>query len=172
MRTFRHGEVISTWELRRETADSVRLRNALILNKPHLVQRLERGLLGLAGVEYFKFHALTGTLTIEFNPQVIQRPGIVSQLDAALAQSPGKTRPRKRDHAFAVATVSLAFSAWATFVAPPLRPLAMALMLYTAIPTFRRARRVLQRERRLGVDVLDSIIFIACSLTGQVLPEP
>ena len=168
LRTFRHGGIISTWQLRHESAGLLRLRNAVILNKPELVQRLERSLLGLAGVDYFQVQPFAGTLTIEFNPQIADRQGIVSHLDAALAQGATKSRREKRDHAFAIATASLFLSAWATFIIPPLRPVAMLLMLYTAAPSFRRASRVLRRERRLGVDVLDSIIFVACSMTGQV----
>jgi hypothetical protein len=64
LRTFRHGETISTWQMRHEGAGLIRLRNALILNKPNFVQRLERALLGLAGVDYFKFHPFAGTLTV------------------------------------------------------------------------------------------------------------
>jgi Cu2+-exporting ATPase len=168
LRVFRHGTIISTWEARHEVHGLIRLRNPLVLNKPHLVQRLERGLLGLPGVDSFRTQTLAGSLTVEFNPQVTNRQGIVAHLDTALAQTPGRVKRAKSDHAFSVATVSLFLSAWATFVVPPLRPLAMVLMLYTAVPSFQRARRVLQDERRLGVDVLDSIIFIACSLTGQV----
>ncbi len=41
-------------------------------------------------------------------------------------------------------------------------------MLLTAVPSYKRASRVLFRERRLGVDVLDSIIFTACLFTGQI----
>ncbi len=168
LRTFRHGDIISTWQLRHESTGLVRLRNALILNKPDLVRRLERGLLGLPGVEYFQVQAFSGTLTVEFNPQVSNRTAIVSQLDASLAQAAVKSRHEKQDRSFAVATASLALSAVATFAVPPLRPIAMVLMLYTAAPSFRRAQRVLKHEKRLGVDVLDSIVFVACSVTGQV----
>ncbi len=168
LRTFRHGNTISTWQLRHESPGVVRMRNALILNKPDLVRRLERGLLGLPGVEYFQVQAFAGTLTVEFNPQLTNRAGIVSQLDVSLAQIAAKSRREKQDHSFAVATASLALSAVATFAVPPLRPIAMVLMLYTAVPSFERAQRVLTHEKRLGVDVLDSIVFVACSVTGQV----
>jgi Cu2+-exporting ATPase len=48
-----------------------------------------------------------------------------------------------------------------------LRPLSALALVYSSIPTFRGARDTL-KERRLGVDVLDSIVVIACLLTGQL----
>lgn len=167
LRTFRYGRVISTWEVRQELPGWIRLRQALILNKPHLLKRLQKDLLSLVGVERFKIHAIAGSITIEFNPQILDLSRIVSHLDASVAGAPRRGRQGKRDYSFEIATASLGLSAVATFI-PILRPFAVALMLYTAIPSFRRAHRVLIKERRLGVDVLDSIIFIACSLTGQV----
>jgi Cu2+-exporting ATPase len=41
-------------------------------------------------------------------------------------------------------------------------------MLATAMPSFRRAGRVMRKEKRLGVDCLDSIIFTACLFTGEI----
>jgi len=43
-----------------------------------------------------------------------------------------------------------------------------ALFAYTALPSFKGAWRVVTKERRLGVDVLDSIVVLACLGTGQV----
>jgi heavy metal translocating P-type ATPase len=56
----------------------------------------------------------------------------------------------------------------ATFFVPFLLPIGAALMLYTALPSFRRAWRVFRNERRLCVDVLDSMIFAACLFTGEI----
>jgi Cu2+-exporting ATPase len=52
---------------------------------------------------------------------------------------------------------------------PALLPVAGALFLYTALPRFKGAWRVLANERRLGVDVLDSIVVLACLSTMQIL---
>src|SRR5208337_1326004 len=67
-----------------------------------------------------------------------------------------------------IATGSLVLSAAATFFVPSLLPVGAALMLYTAIPSFRRAWRVITNERRLCVDVLDGLIFAACLFTGEI----
>ena len=52
---------------------------------------------------------------------------------------------------------------------PALLPVSAAVFAYTALPSFKGAWRVLTKERRLGVDVLDSIVVLACLGTGQVL---
>jgi heavy metal translocating P-type ATPase len=168
LRAFRYGEAISIWEPRAESSGSIRLRNVSILGKRHLVRRLERELMGVVGIERFDVHPISGCLTVEFNAQVVQTPLIVAHLDAALCSAPRKAPKSSADAGLKIATVSLALSACATFVAPALLPVGMALMLYTAMPSFRRAVHVVKHERRLGVDVLDSIIFVACSFTGQI----
>ncbi len=168
LRAFRYGEVVSTWELRMELHGWIRLRNALILNKPHLAEFLEKELMTLMGVEDYKFHLRAGSITVEYNPRLIHKQQIVSHLDAALCRAPREAPPRSRDLDFPIATTSLALSATATFFVPALVPVGALMMLYTAVPSFRRAYRVLTQERRLGVDTLDSIIFTACLFTGQI----
>ena len=168
LRAFRYGEVISTWELRMELPGWIRLRNALVLNKPHLAQYLEKELASLMGIEHFKIHLRGGSITIEFNPQIIHKQQIVSHLDAALCRAPKRPLKQVSDYDFKIATTSLALSATATFFNPALLPVGALLMLYTAIPSFRRAYHSMRHERRLGIDSLDTIIFTACLFTGEI----
>ena len=168
LRAFRHGAAVSTWELRAEEPGLVRLGNPLVLNKEHLVHRIERELVGLLGIERFRLHPVLGALTVEFRPGAIHVEQIVVHLDAALARRiDGEPEPRRPDNSLGIATASLAVAAGATFVLPILRPISALLMLYTALPSFRRAYHTIVHERRLGVDVLDSIIFVSCLFTGQ-----
>jgi len=168
LRAFRYGEVISTWELRMELRGWIRLRNALVLNKPHLAKYLEKELASLMGIEHFKIHLRGGSITIEFNPHIIHKQQIVSHLDAALCRAPKRPLKQVSDYDFKIATTSLAVSAAATFFNPALLPAGAMLMLYTAIPSFRRAYHSMRHERRLGIDSLDTIIFTACLFTGEI----
>jgi heavy metal translocating P-type ATPase len=170
VRLFRYGKTISTWELRVSVPGWIRLRQALVLNKVHLVEALERELLGLMGIEEFRSHRQAGSISITYNPSVVSTEQIIRRLDEALTKVPKR---RKKSVVLSrvglpVATVSLGLSVGATFFYPALLPVGTLLMLYTAIPSFRRAWDVLTKERRLGVDVLDSIIFSACLFTGQI----
>ena len=169
LRVFRYGQIISTWEPRLALPGWLRVRHALILNKRHLVRLIERELMSLLGITRYKLHPGAGSLSIEYDHRLIHAQTIVHQLDLALAKAPARApRVRATDTSLPVATASLALSAATTFLAPALLPVGAAAMLVTALPSYRRAYRVLVRERRLGVDVLDSIIFTACLFTGQI----
>ncbi|MCE0496696.1 MAG: heavy metal translocating P-type ATPase [Methylacidiphilales bacterium] len=168
LRAFRYGEVISTWELRMQLPGWIRLRNALVLNKPHLARYLEKELVSLMGIKHHEIHVRGGSITIEFNPQIIHKQQIVSHLDAALCRAPKRPLKQVGDHHFKIASASLALSATATFFNPALLPIGAVLMLYTAIPSFRRAYHSMRHERRLGIDSLDTIIFTACLFTGEI----
>jgi len=170
VRLFRYGKTITTWELRVGVPGWIRLRHSLVLNKAHLMEALERELLGLMGIEEFRPHRQAGSISITYNPNVVSTEQIIRHLDEALTKVPKR---RKKSVVLSrvglpVATVSLGLSVGATFFFPVLLPIGTLLMLYTAIPSFRRAWDVLTKERRLGVDVLDSIIFSACLFTGQI----
>src|SRR5208337_4537616 len=56
------------------------------------------------------------------------------------------------------------------FAFPPLLPAAAAVFAYTSIPTFKEARNVLFKEKRLGVDVLDAIVVVGCLGTMSIFP--
>ena len=170
IRLFRYGKTISSWELRVSVPGWIRLRHALVLNKVHLVDALERELLGLIGIEEFRPHRQAGSISITFDPNLVSTEQIIRRLDEALTKVPKR---RKKSVVLSrvglpVATVSLGLSVGATFFFPALLPIGTLLMLYTAIPSFRRAWDLLTKERRLGVDVLDAIIFSACLFTGQI----
>jgi Cu2+-exporting ATPase len=168
LRAFRFGQIISTWELRASEPRRLRLRNALIINKPYLVKLIEQELMGLLGIENYKVHQRAGSISIDYCPRTIHPQQIVLGLDNAIKKSPAKPPRIQRDFMLPVATTSLALSASATFFVPALVPVGTVLMLCTAVPSYRGAYRVLFKQRRMGVDVLDSTIFTACLFTGQI----
>ena len=120
------------------------------------------------GVEEFKFLPSAGSIAIAFNPRIIRADQIIRHLDLSLVKAPVRRKKSLPSLDLRVATGSLVLSAAATFYVPFLLPVGAALMLYTALPSFRRAWRVVTQERRLGVDVLDAIIFTACLFTGEI----
>jgi heavy metal translocating P-type ATPase len=168
LRLFRYGTTISTWELRVTLPGWMRFKNSWILGKPHFTEAIERELMTLNGVENFKIVRSTGSLSVTVDPKMIHIEGFVRHLDKALLDVRPATDKEGVRCGLPVATVSLGLAAASTFFAPTLLPVGSVLVLYTAIPSFARAWSVLTRERRLGVDVLDSIIFLACLFTGQI----
>src|SRR5262249_14068381 len=107
---------------------------------------------------------------IDYDPDQLNRRQILEILDSALAGAEHPARLDKLDLHLPLCTASLPIAAAAQFAVPPLLPVAAALFAYTSIPTFREARRVLFQERRLGVDVLDSIVVIGCLGTLAIFP--
>ena len=95
---------------------------------------------------------------------------IIEILDGALANAEHPDQLDRLDLDLAICTASLPLAAVAQFAMPALLPLSAALFAYTAIPSFRGAYEVLVKERRLGVDVLDSIVVMGCLATLQVFP--
>jgi Cu2+-exporting ATPase len=168
LRAFRFGQIISTWELRSSQPRRLRLRNALIINKPYMVRLIEQELMGLLGIENYKLHQRAGSISIDYCPRTIHPQQIVQGLDSAISKAPAKPPRTRRDFSLPVATTSLALAASATFFVPALVPAGTVLMLCTAVPSYRGAYRVLFKQRRMGVDVLDSTIFTACLFTGQI----
>jgi heavy metal translocating P-type ATPase len=168
LRAFRFGQIISTWELRASQPRRLRLRNALIINKPYMVKLIEQEMMGLLGIENYKFHQRAGSISIDYCPRTIHPQQIVQGLDNAISKAPARPPRTRRDFSLPVASTSLVVSASATFFVPGLLPIGTLLMLCTAVPSYRGAYRVLVKQRRMGVDVLDSTIFTACLFTGQI----
>lgn len=168
VRFFRTGRVVSIWEPREEGPGILRIRNSWVMRQRYLHPLFDRELMRLIGIESFKVHRRAGSIRVVFNPLAIHAQQIVATLDRALEGAPRKAPKTKLSFDLPVSSGSLALAATATFAMPALVPVSAVVMLGTAVPSFRRAYAVVRRERRLGVDVLDSIIFSACLFTGQI----
>jgi heavy metal translocating P-type ATPase len=167
-RVERHGPVLSTWEIKHELPGRIRFRNRLIHRKKEMCDAIDRALMQAFGVDRYKTSPQTATVLVEYDPKKLQRHQLVQILDQALVDVERQDRKDRPDLDFPVCTASLGLAAVGQFVAPPLLPLAAVLFVYSIIPSFKGAHAKLFKERRLGVDVLDSIVIIACLLTGQI----
>ncbi|SRR5579862_12602 len=167
LRLHRHGSFISTWTVRHETRGRIRFHNPALHRKRELCQAIERELMSVTGVDRYQTNDLTDTVLVYYNKRLIHKRQLIEILDEALHKSEqaGKT-PADLD--LPLCTVSLGLAAAAQFIAPAFLPLAAIVFLYSVIPSFKSARRVLFKEKRLGVDVLDTIVVVACLATNQV----
>src|SRR5262245_45973220 len=124
--------------------------------------------MSVLGIDNYKTSPLTATVLINYHPKKIRREQIVEILDTAMANTVVPAKKDKVDLSFPLCTASVPLAAVAQFAAPALIPVSMGLFAYTAIPSFKGAYNVLVKERRLGVDVLDSIVVLGCLATGSV----
>ena len=113
--------------------------------------------MSVLGIDRYETSVLKCWVHIEYDPGQLGPTQIIEILDTALANTEHPSQLDKINLDLAISTVSVPLAATAQFAVPALLPVAAAVFAYTAIPSFRGAYRVLLEERRLGVDLLDSI---------------
>jgi heavy metal translocating P-type ATPase len=160
---------VTGWHVQRERVGSIRLNNPVLYRKRPLCDAIERELMSVLGVNRYDTSAVKCRVDIEYDPRQLNISQLIEILDSALALAEQPLGLDKLDRSLTICTASLPIAAIAQFAVPALLPFSAALFAYTSIPSFKNAWRVLTKERRLGVDVLDSIVVLACLATGQVL---
>jgi heavy metal translocating P-type ATPase len=170
IRYFRHGTIVTHWEIKHELPGRLRLKNPVIHRKAELCQAIERELMGVLGIDYFKTSLLTSTVLVQYDRKQLSRDQIIEITEIALAHAQNPAQKDKLDLHLPLCTASVPMAAIAQFAAPGLLPAAAVLFAYTSIPTFKAAREVLVEERRLGVDVLDAIVVVGCLGTMAIFP--
>jgi heavy metal translocating P-type ATPase len=161
---------ISGWRVVGERVGMVKLENPVLYRKAALCQAVEHELMSVLGVDRYETSSTTCCAKIEYDPRQLSPMQIIEILDDALARADHPEGLDPPDLDLAICTASLPVAAIAQFAFPPLLPLSAALFTYTAIPSFRRAYEVVLKERRLGVDVLDSVVIMGCLATLQIFP--
>jgi Cu2+-exporting ATPase len=166
----RYGHVVTGFQVVAERVGFMKLKNPVLYRKNALCQAIERELMSVLGVDRYQTHSLRCTVQIEYDPRRLTRCQVIEILDSALANAEHQAELDKLDLDLAICGGSLALAATAQFAAPALLPVAAAVFAYTCIPSFVGAYEVLFKEKRLGVDLLDSIVVLGCLGTLQVVP--
>jgi heavy metal translocating P-type ATPase len=159
---------ITGWRVERERVGAVRLSNPLLHRKRALCEAIERELMSALGVDRYATDSIKCRVDIEYDPRRIGAAQLVEMLDTVLTTTEHPEKLDKISRELTICTASLPLAALAQFAVPALLPVSAAVFAYTAVPSFRGAWKVVTKERRLGVDVLDSIVVLACLGTGQV----
>src|SRR5271166_1496760 len=170
VRYHRYGQRITGWRVVSERIGAIKLENPVLYRKAVLCEAVERELMSVLGVDRYETSSRDCCAKIEYDPRQLGPVQIIEILDGALANAEHPDRLDRLDLDLAICTTSLPLAAIAQFAMPALLPVSAALFAYTAIPSFRGAYDVLFKERRLGVDVLDSIVVMGCLATLQVFP--
>ncbi len=168
VRLFRHGKLVSDWQVKHELPGRIRLKHDALHRRSEVCQSVERELMSVLGVDNYKTNPTTASVLINYNVEQITRDQILEILDSALARLQVAATKDRPVLDMALCSVALPLAAVAQFAAPPLMPVAAGLFLYNSVTTFKEAYNVLLHEKRLGVDVLDAIVVVSCLGTGQV----
>ena len=170
IRYHRCGQKVTGWKVVSERVGIIKLENPVLYRKTALCEAVERELMSVLGVNRYETSSRTCWAKIEYDPRQLGPVQIIEILDGALSNAERPDRLDPLDLDLAICTASLPLAAVAQFAMPALLPLSAALFACTAIPSFRGAYQVLFKERRLGVDVLDSIVVMGCLATLHVFP--
>ncbi len=167
VRLHRYGRTLSGWAVKHEIEGRIRLENPVLLRRRTLRQAIEGELVNALGVDKFSIQELTGTVLIHYNPRQIHKRQVVELLDSALARTEDfSVSPVDYDLPVSIAAVAL--SAASQFFFPVLTPVSAAVFIYSVIPSFKGAYDLVFKEKRMGVDLLDAIVVIACLATNQI----
>jgi heavy metal translocating P-type ATPase len=170
VRYYRYGQRATGWKVISERIGAIKLENPVLYRKAVLCEAIERDLMSVLGVDRYETSARDRCAKIEYDPRQLSPVQIIEILDGALANAEHPDQLDRLDLDLAICTASLPLAAVAQFAMPALLPLSAGLFAYTAIPSFRGAYEVLFKERRLGVDILDSIVVMGCLATLHVFP--
>ena len=166
----RYGHLVTGFQVVAERAGFVKAKNPVLYRKNGLCQAIERELMSVLGVDRYQTHALNCTVQVEYDPRRLTRHQIIEILDGALANAEHQADLDKLDLDLTICAGSLVLAGAAQFAAPALLPVAAAVFAYTTLPSFVGACEVLFKEKRLGVDLLDSVVVLGCLGTLQVFP--
>src|SRR5215472_10414213 len=170
IRYYRFHDRVTGWKVVSDHLGVIKLENPVLYRKAVLCEAIERELMSVLGVDRYETSSRHCRAKIEYDPRQLSPVQIIEILDGALANAEHPDRLDPLDMDLAICTASLPLAAVAQFAMPALLPVSAALFAYTAIPSFRGAYEVLFKERRLGVDLLDSIVVMGCLATLHVFP--
>ena len=172
VRFFRYGSVVTNWEIKHEIPGRLRLKNPVIHRKAELCQAIERELMSVLGVDYYKTSPLTSTVLVQYDPKELTRDQIIEILDGALAAA---EHPAAEGQARS--SPSALHGLGAAGRGRPVRrarrscpPPRCSSPTRRSPPSRARARCSFE-EKRLGVDVLDAIVVVGCLATDVDLPR-
>jgi len=170
VRYHRYARRVTGWRVTCERVGMIKLENPVLYRKAALCEAIERELMSVLGIDRYETSSRNGRAKIEYDPRQLGPAQIIEILDGVLANAEHPEKLDKPELELALCTASIPLAAIAQFAVPALLPVSAALFAYTSIPSFRRAYEVLTKERRLGVDVLDSIVVLGCLASVQVFP--
>src|SRR5271166_1358785 len=170
VRYHRYARRVTGWRVMSQRMGMIKLENPVLYRKAALCEAIERELMRVLGIDRYETSARNGSARIEYDPRQLGPAQIIGILDEVLASAEHPEQLDKPELDLAICSVSVPLAAVAQFAMPALLPVSAALFAYTTIPSFRGAYRVLSEERRLGVDVLDSVVVLGCLASLHVFP--
>lgn len=147
IRVNRVDASLSTWRLRHQTPERVRLTHPILRNRKDVAYRLEEELAAIHGVEEFRTNLLTASVAIRFNPRALTVERLIRQLEKCWPRLlEGLDGPPSSKRLVAAGgLLGLAFTG--QYLIPPLRPLAvLGVAIYGAPNVLNAGKQLVHRQ--------------------------
>ena len=167
LKLTRYENLVTNWEMVMDIPGRLRVKQPLLRRKKKYCQRIEKSLFNTVGVEKYKVSSLTTTATVTYDETKVTRNQLIKAMEKALEGAFGRHKRDGHQLDFFLSTSSMGLAAVGNYVFPPLLPLNIGLVFYTARYSFKDAAESL-KKKELNVDILDTIITVACLVTGHI----
>jgi Cu2+-exporting ATPase len=168
---YRHGHLLSTWEVLGERPGVLALRHDMISSDRPMARRVAQQVESFHGVKSSVLSLIGGQLCIRFDPAQTRAERLLRALEAApqslpaIPADPSETTPAR----FGLVNTAVAFSVVSDFLVPSFWPATAALLVGSNLGTFRHAATQLG-SGQAGLPVLHASIATATLATGKFLP--
>jgi cation transport ATPase len=145
VRVSRIGGVLSTWRVRHQGEGSLHLSHPVLRNRRDVAFRLEEELATILGIEAFSANTLTAGVSIRYDARRTTAERIARELEQAWPRLlEGLDGPPSRKRLLAAAALT-GLSYLGQYVAPQVRPFALAGVTLYAFPNVLNAAKELSR---------------------------
>lgn len=167
----RYGKIVTTWHIEKELPGRLRLRNPFLLQNKHLCQQLSNVLLNVSEIKKFKVSHITGSVLIVYDQNLLNREKFYDLLDTSTLDFLEKCelQENKPDN-FVISTFTLGSLMLSQAYMPLMIPLITLLICYGAQNSFKKAFDAIFKDKKIKVDILDSIVISLCLVSGQLVP--
>lgn len=164
VRVSRIGAALSTWRVRHQSENTLRLSHPVLRNRRDVVFRLEEELAAIFGVEDFRASAITAGVSIRFDNNALSAERLALELEKAWPRLvDGLDGPPSQKRLIAAAgLLGLAFTG--QYVVPALRPVAVAgVALYSAPNVVNALKQLTRGEVGLSALYASGLAFMLLS---------
>ncbi len=126
IRVGRVGSSLSTWYLRLQTEDRVRLAHPVLRNRKDVAYRLEEELTAILGVRACRTNILASSVIVHFNPRRLNVDRLIRHLENALPRLLNGLEGPPPSRRFFASSTLITTSFVAQFFVPALLPFAVA----------------------------------------------
>jgi len=164
-----YDNILSSWQINHSSPGRLRVSNSLLYRKRMCLHHIEEKLMKVPGIERVSANAVSQSVLILYQEEKISRQKILALLQSSFMEAVSLFAGKdKIDSTSAVTTTSLALAIAGDYLFPPLIPFNTALLLYSAKPTFDKAKKNLFKRKKFGIEILDAAVTLSCLATGQI----